>query len=114
MVWVFRWVCARFLKNNDGNPNVTAFFDDINTKLARYQRVLKHREEAEGLTFMFMCSALNVKIKHYTLSGDYDFHIETFHPISPEGPEEELDTLHMLWKPGHYDVLYRKEDMMRD
>lgn len=63
---------------------------------------------------MFMCSALNVKIKHYTLSGDYDFHIETFHPISPEGPEEELDTLHMLWKPGHYDVLYRKEDMMRD
>ena len=63
---------------------------------------------------MFMCSALQVIIKHYTLSGEYDFHIEEFNPISMDKPYDEMKVLHLLWKPGHYDVLYRNDDMLQD
>ena len=58
-------------------------------------------KEAEGLIFRAVAQALNSKIVHVTLDA-YQCREDIY---APEGPGEKA-VLSLLFKPGHYDVLY--------
>lgn len=105
MVSEMRKLAAYVLDVNRRNPDFTAFM--IDSFGSHMNAILTWGQEAEGIEFKCMSEALGVHIQHVSV---YDSDsINTFSPsISTE------DKIHILYKTGHYDLLYPAEHNMLD
>jgi ubiquitin thioesterase protein OTUB1 len=105
MVSEMRKLAAYVLDINRKNPDFTAFM--IDSFGSHMNAILTWGQEAEGIEFKCMSEALGVHIQHVSV---YDSDsINTFSPsISTE------DKLHILYKTGHYDLLYPAEHNLLD
>ena len=73
--------------------------------------ILKMGEDANGLTFMLVASILKADITHYT-TYDNLLGTDTFSPM--EGIKSNNISLNLLLKPGHYDIINKKDEILAD
>lgn len=108
-----RTIAACYLWNNQNDPKISGFLlkdDDpeLNQAQELAQKMIVMGEEAEGITFVCMSQALQAKINHVYLGRDkldvYIFDSET----------SENCELFLILRPGHYDILYTKEQIQSD
>ena len=59
-----------------------------------------------------MSNVTGLKICHHICSEDYNYKIEEFLPFGYVS--SGLDTINVMWRPGHYDILYSKDDIAGD
>jgi ubiquitin thioesterase protein OTUB1 len=101
VVAVFRCLALYTFNQLKNHPDFAPFLiegtgDAISADIARMGN------DAEGLVFQAMANALDAKIVHITLSSASSCRDDTFQPLTPG----QKVVLHLLLRPGHYDVLY--------
>jgi hypothetical protein len=101
VVAVFRCLALYTFNQLKNHPDFAPFLiegtgDAISADIARMG------SDAEGLVFQAMANALDAKIVHITLSSASSCRDDTFQPLTPG----QKVVLHLLLRPGHYDVLY--------
>ena len=101
-VGTFRCIARAALMKFPSDPEFSSFFT-MSTGIGTLMKQIETMgNEAEGLTFMAMAKALNAKIIHWTVSGA-QCRNDDFNATS-NGTRKLV--IHLLLKPGHYDVLY--------
>lgn len=97
MIKELRSIAANYLETN---VDLNAFLDvPLEVQLSHMRHMGR---EASGLEFLCMSQALKVNINHVEMYNGYR---ENLFPV--EGSEV---TLHLLFKPGHYDILHTYEE----
>lgn len=95
-----RCITANYLEINKDSDDIAPFlFDGIENKL---REILTYGNEAEGIEFSCLARGLGVFIKHISMVDDHSYDVY--------GPEnvECAPLLHVLYKGGHYDMIYTK------
>jgi ubiquitin thioesterase protein OTUB1 len=67
--------------------------------------------EAEHVSITALCAALGLRVKVAYLDGGFGGELVTFHEFGdePELPNSATPVLHLLYRPGHYDLLSRTQ-----
>jgi hypothetical protein len=97
------------LRRNHEDPEISGFLVEDWTSIEA--QILKEGEDAQGLTFKLVASALRVNITHYTQTVAGSIAISTFTPISDIAYNF---TINLLLKPGHYDIINLKSEIEAD
>ena len=108
-VAVFRCLALYAFNQLKDHPDYSPFLIE-GTGDAISADIVTMGKEAEGLVFQAMAIALDAKIVHITLSSASSCRDDTFQPLTPG----EKVVLHLLLRPGHYDVLYPMAVQMLD
>ena len=107
IVAVFRCLALYALCQLKQHPDFSAFFIGGEDTWEADMGTLGN--DAEGMVFQAMANALDAKIVHITLSNAA-LRDDSFQPQTPG----EKVVLHVLLKPGHYDVLYPYAVQLQD
>jgi len=114
IVWYFRAVTSAFLKKN--REEFEPFLEvemDMNQYCAKFVEVMD--KEADHIHVTVLTRALRVPVEIAYLSGSDALEEVNFHEFYPESEENNgvptvpLKPLVLLYRPGHYDILYRNE-----
>ena len=100
-VATFRCIARDSILKLQQHPDFCAFFTVSSGVQGLLNQVEAMGTEAEGLTFKAMACALNAKIIHWTVKGA-ECRSDEFEPET----SGRILVIHLLLKPGHYDVLY--------
>jgi hypothetical protein len=108
LIKMMRVLTANSLVLNKQHPDIEPYAGEM---LDYYvKNILKMGEDAEGLAFLCMAEALKVVIQHITIDRDTGVRSDYFRPLS-SGRWPKL----FVWlRPGHYDMIYSKEQMYTD
>lgn len=99
IVLVLRLFAYRFLDHMRQDPEFGSFL--IDGGLETLQRIRTMGQEAEGEEFQVVADALGTKIHHVSVYSSYG--IDSF---TPKYTEYICTEIHILYKSGHYDILY--------
>mmetsp|Transcript_31831 Transcript_31831/g.31542 ORF Transcript_31831/g.31542 Transcript_31831/m.31542 type:complete len:734 (+) Transcript_31831:856-3057(+) len=107
-----RAIASLYLVDNSTNPKLSGFLvsEEIgyeNTQ-SLYMKMMKMGEEAEGVTFICMSEALQIRFHHIFLGRE----VLDMHNFEPE--EATNSDIYLLLKPGHYDLLYTHKQIQDD
>lgn len=105
MVAEMRKLAAFVLNINRNNPDFTAFM--VDPFEFHMKCMLTWGQEAEGIEFNCMSEALGVKILHVSV-----FNSDVINTFAPSNGSQEQ--IHILYKTGHYDLLYTEEHNRAD
>lgn len=103
-----RVLTANSLILNKAHPDIEPYAGEM---LDYYLgNILKMGEDAEGLAFLCMAEALKIVIQHITIDKDTGVRSDYFRPLE-SGRWPKM----FVWlRPGHYDMIYSKEQMYTD
>ena len=105
IIGVFKNLAVNWLNGNLENPNIAPFILDAGANSV-ISEIIEDEKEASGLVFLVMACALQAEIRHILANQESEaLHVECFRP---EG--EEVAKVNVMLRPGHYDVVYRKEE----
>lgn len=105
MVSEMRKLTAYVFESNRNNPEFIAFI--VDSFEFHMTCILTWGQEAEGIEFKCMAEALGVEILHVSV---YDS--DNINSFTPSYGAE--DKIHILYKTGHYDLLYPTEHNLAD
>ncbi|CAG8611350.1 9035_t:CDS:2 [Paraglomus occultum] len=114
LVWYFRAVTSAFLKKNRDEFEPFLEVDmDMDQYCGTFVEVMD--KEADHIHVTVLTRALRVPVEIAYLSGSEALEEVNFHEFYPEPEEDDgvptvpLKPLVLLYRPGHYDILYRNE-----
>jgi hypothetical protein len=107
MILALRVLAYRFLDYMRQNPDFSAFL--IDGGLETLKRMKTMGEEAESEEFQVLADALGAKISHISVMNSYN--VDTFTPTLSQHICTEIS---ILYKSGHYDILYSAATNLRD
>jgi len=103
-----RILTANSLVLNKNHPDIEPYAGELLDYY--YGNIMKMGEDAEGLAFICLAEALKVVIQHITIDKDTGVRSDFFRPLE-SGKWPKM----FVWlRPGHYDMIYSKEQMYTD
>ncbi|CAI2182669.1 13191_t:CDS:2 [Funneliformis geosporum] len=112
IVWYLRVITAAYLKKyrQEYEPFLE-FETEMDQYCSKYVEVMD--QEADHIHVIALTKALNVPVEIAYMSGSDAMEQVNFHEFYPDneatGGNLTLKPLVLLYRPGHYDILYRKE-----
>lgn len=112
IVWYLRVITAAYLKKyrQEYEPFLE-FETEMDQYCSKYVEVMD--QEADHIHVIALTKALNVPVEIAYMSGSDTMEQVNFHEFYPDnepaGGNITLKPLVLLYRPGHYDILYRKE-----
>jgi hypothetical protein len=105
LVVEMRVIAANSLEDNQNSPELQNYlFEGIEPVLANITQI---GNEAEGIEFRLMSEGLGTYIKHVSI---FDEQTYIFSPAT----KSKAPLIHILYKTGHYDLLYTPEQNLID
>lgn len=105
LVVEMRVIAANNLEDNQNSPELQNYlFEGIEPVIANITQI---GNEAEGIEFRLMSEGLGAYIKHVSI---FDEQTYIFSPAS----KSKAPLIHILYKTGHYDLLYTPEQNLID
>lgn len=106
LVMYIRTIVLDFFENNKENPELMPYFFDFEEKL---KILMKYGEEADNTIVPLAGFALNKRIVINMLHTDYKQKKTIILTQKYPDNEEELENCYLFFRPGHYDIFYKKD-----